>query len=433
MTSESGHAPSWYAATAAPFTDYPDVSEPMSVDVAIIGGGFTGLFAALELAQRGRKPVVFEAERIGWGASGRNGGQLHSGQRRDVEWMEEHLGNSAAEQLWNMAEEAKDHIHRVIHTKHEAVCWKNGLIHSITKPANVDNEKRYIEKLSERYAYNAIDWLSPSGLQEALSTSFYAGGYRDRGAGHIHPLRLCKLTAETATRSGSFIFENSRIASIKLLTSCAKLDIKNKSGTVHEVRAKTVIIACNGYLDGLHPHAERHVLPIHNFIAVTSPVGAGESGGIMPFSDAASDSRFVVRYWRPTHDGRLLFGGGETYRKTFPPDIAAFVRPYLAEIYPQLADTPIDYAWGGTLAVTRERLPYLRRLAPNVYIAAGYSGHGVTIAPFAGKIIAEAICGDTERFDIFAKIPVSKFPGGRALRHPLMVLGMLWYALRDRL
>ena len=193
-----------------------------------------------------------------------------------------------------------------------------------------------------------------------------------------------------------------------------------------------MILAGNGYLHGIHEDTESRVMPLHNFILTTEPLGA-RADELIPKREAAADSRFVVYYWRLTRDNRLLFGGGETYGTRFPTDIKNFVRPHMLKLYPQLADVKIDYAWGGTLAVTMKRLPYIRRLRRGLYTACGYSGQGVGTASFAGKLLAEAIAGEAERFDVFSKLPAPPFPGGRMFRTPTLALAMTWYALRDRL
>ena len=205
--------------------------------------------------------------------------------------------------------------------------------------------------------------------------------------------------------------------------------VKTPKGTI---TADFVLLAGNGYLQGIHEDTESRVMPLHNFILTTEPLGE-RAYALIPKREAAADSRFVVYYWRLTRENRSLFGGGETYGTTFPSDIKNFVRPHMLKIYPQLADVKIDYAWGGTLAVTMKRLPYLRRLRRGLYTACGYSGQGVGTASFAGKLVAEAIAGEAERFDVFSNLPVPPFPGGRQFRAPTLALAMTWYALRDRL
>jgi gamma-glutamylputrescine oxidase len=454
-----GDAPSLYAADTDASLTFPPPGESIKTHVAIVGGGYTGLSAALHLAEAGIDAVVLEAERVGWGASGRNGGQLHSGQRRDQDWLEAHLGRDEAHRLWRLAEEAKALVKELI-ARHGIACdWRPGLIETVHKRRLVPGERAYVEKLKRDYGYQPVEWLDQEALAAAIGTNVYFGGRRDMGAGHLDPLKFAQGLARAAAKAGARIFEGTRVAGISgsaaagFSVACralgpassetppriaARSDLplsgegKRPPRSI-SVRADVVILAGNGYLDGIDAETEARVMPIDNYIAATAPIGAGRAGGIIPGGEAVSDTRFVVYYFRPSPDGRLIFGGGETYVRNPRADVAAMVRRHLARIYPQLANVAIDYAWGGTLAITLRRLPFIRRLRPGVYVAAGYSGQGVALAPFAGKVLAEAIAGDPARLDSFAALPVPAFPGGKLLRWPSLVAAMTWYALRDRL
>jgi gamma-glutamylputrescine oxidase len=418
------HAPSLYAATADAALAYPSLTESTRADVAIIGGGYTGLSAALHLAEAGVDVALIEAERVGWGASGRNGGQLHSGQRRDQDWLEGKLGLDDALHLWRLAEEAKTLVHGLI-ARHAIACdWRPGLIETTHKARLLAGEIAYVEKLKTRYGYAPVEWLDRAALAEAIGTDAYFGGRRDRGAGHLDPLKFAQGLARAAAKAGARIFEATRTTGLSGTT------VATARGSVS---AGTVILAGNGYLDGIDAETEARVMPIDNYILATAPIGAGTGGGVIPGGEAVSDTRFVVYYFRPSADGRIIFGGGETYSRRSPADVTSFVRRHFSRIYPQLAATKIDYAWGGTLAITLRRLPFIRKLRNGVYVAAGYSGQGVALAPFAGKILADAIRGDPARLDAFASLPAPPFPGGKLLRKPALAAGMLWYALRDRL
>ena len=422
------HAPSLHAATADATLAFAPLAETTRADVAIIGGGYTGLSAALHLAEAGVDVVLIEGERVGWGASGRNGGQLHSGQRRDQDWLEERLGADDALRLWSVAEEAKALTKGLI-AKHAIDChWRDGLIETVHKRRLVAGEMAYVDKLKSRYGYAPVDWLDRAAVAEAIGTDAYFGGRRDMGAGHLDPLRFAQGLARAAAAAGARIHEETHATGINYGA------VKRIATTRGTIAAEIVILAGNGYLDGIDDTVESRVMPIDNYILATEPIGAGQPGGLILGGEAVSDTRFVVYYFRPSPDGRLIFGGGETWsHRSSPADIAAFVRRHLARIYPQLAGSRIDYAWGGTLAITLPRLPFIRRIRPGVYAAAGYSGQGVALAPYAGKIIADAIRGDPGRLDVFAALPVPPFPGGTVLRKPALVAGMLWYALRDRL
>jgi gamma-glutamylputrescine oxidase len=439
----SPHAPSLYAATADDRLAFPALSEPVRADVAIVGGGFTGLSAALHLAEAGVDVVLVEANRIGSGASGRNGGQLHSGQRRDQDWLEEHLGLDQARRLWALAEEAKATTLGLI-DKHAIACeWRPGLIEAVHKPRLVADEIAYVDKLREAYGYDHVAWLDRAALAEAIGSDVYFGGRRDAGGGHLHPLRFAQGLARAAANAGARIFEGTRAAAIGgdaatgFTVACRgtspPLSGEGEDGTpsTATIHADTVILAGNGYLAGIDREVEARVMPIDNYIVATAPIGAGQPGGLIAGGEAVSDTRFVVYYFRPSADGRLIFGGGETYGAHRQRDVAALVRTHLGRIYPLLRDTSLDYAWGGTLAITLNRLPYIRRARPGIYAAAGYSGQGIALAPFAGKVLAEAIAGNPGKLDTFAALPIPTFPGGALLRFPALVAAMTWYRLRD--
>jgi len=426
--SVASHAPSLYAATADKALTFPVLTEPARVHVAIVGGGYTGLSAALHLAERGVEVALLEAEKVGWGASGRNGGQLHSGQRRDQDWLEAHLGKDDARHLWDMAEEAKALVMDLI-ARHGIQCdWRAGLIETVHKRRLISDEIGYVEKLKRDYGYDAAEWLDRDALSARIGTDVYFGGRRDATAGHLDPLRFAQGIARAAAKAGARIHEGTRVTQVAHRTDGFELRTKRAS-----LSADIVILAGDGYLHGIDAETEARVMPIDNYILATRPIGAGMPGGLIADGEAVSDSRFVVYYFRPTGDGRLLFGGGETYSRTPPADMAAFVRRHLVRVYPQLADTPVEFAWGGAVAITMKRLPFIRRLRPGFYAASGYSGQGVALAPYAGKVLADAILGDPARLDRFAALPCPPFPGGTLLRHAALVAGMTWYALRDRI
>lgn len=418
------HPPSWYAATAVPHAPRPPLRGEASTDVCVVGAGYTGLSAALHLAQAGLRVTVLDAQRAGFGASGRNGGQVGSGQRLDQDALERLAGRETARQLWDLAEEAKAMV-RDFCAAMPGTDWRPGVAHACRSPAEVRAEHAYAERLACDYGYDRIEPLDCAGIRELIGSEAFGGGAIDWGAAHIHPLNYALGLAAAAEAAGATIHERSEVHAID---HGPRPVLRTDAG---RVTCDHVILAANGYLQGLAPQVEARVMPINNFIVATEPLG-DRAPRVLSKPVAVADSRFVVNYWRLAPDGRLLFGGGESYGWRFP-DIAATVRRPMLEIYPFLRDVRIDHAWGGTLAITMTRLPCFRRVAPNVLSASGYSGHGVAMATLAGRVLAEAVAGRAGRFDLLAGLPQPRFPGGVALRHPMLVLAMTWYALRDRL
>ncbi len=420
------HAPSWYAATAAPAPDRPPLQGARKVDVAIVGAGFTGLSAALHLASAGFEVAVLDAHRAGWGASGRNGGQLGSGQRVEQADLEGMVGEARARQLWTLAEEATSTAKSLIRD-HAIDCdLKPGIIHTVHKPRYVDDMRHEVDFMAEKYGHH-MQFLDRGALREIADSPAYYAGVIDPGGSHLHPLNYALGLARAAEAAGAVIYEGSEVTG---MTEGAEITLKTSGGAI---TAPQVLLACNGYLGDLSPEVAQRVMPINNFIIATEPLDETLAKRVIANDMAVADSKFVVNYYRLSNDRRLLFGGRESYGYRFPADIKSFVRKAMLAIYPYLAETRIDYGWGGTLAITMKRLPYLTRVRPNVYSASGYSGHGVGMATLSGKLVAEAMQGQAEKFDVMASLKTPGFPGGPAFRSPLLALAMLWYTLRDRL
>tara|TARA_R110000787_G_scaffold249700_3_gene355269 strand:- start:649 stop:1950 length:1302 start_codon:yes stop_codon:yes gene_type:complete len=416
---------SWYAATATPSTPYAPLKGAHRADVCIVGAGYTGLSAALHLAQAGRSVILLDAQRVGFGASGRNGGQLGSGQRAEQDTLEALVGDGAAARLWELGEDAKGLVKSLI-AEHAIDCdLKPGVAWTGSSDSEVRHLHEYAAHLEKKYGYTKIEVLDHAALQGVCPSPDYRGGILDMDAAHLHPLNLALGLARAAVAAGVKIYEGSAVHGIDTGTPAT---VRTDGG---HVVADHVILACNGYLGGLNRRVAARVMPINNFIAATEPLG-DRIKDVLPRDVAVADSRFVVNYFRLSADGRLLFGGGESYGYRFPSDIAAKVRKPMSVVFPQLKDVKIDYAWGGTLAITMKRLPYLMREG-NILSASGYSGHGVGTATHAGQLMARAIQGDGDGFDTLAALPSTPFPGGPAVRSPLLVLAMSWYALRDRL
>ncbi len=417
---------SWYAATANPLEPFPAFEGEARADVCIVGGGYTGLSAALHLAEAGMDVVLLEAHRVGFGASGRNGGQLGSAQRMDQEDLERLVGLDDAAKLWDLAEDAKDLVKSLI-AKHKIDCdLKPGVAGLGLSVAEQNDLHDHAAHLSDRYGYDQIELLDEEAGHALCPSPAYKGGYLDRGAAHLHPLNYALGLAKAAHMAGARVFEGTEVLAIDEGDPAL---VRTQHGAV---RARHVILACNGYLGALNQKVAARVMPINNFIAATEPLG-DNAARVLTQDVAVADTKFVVNYFRLSADGRLLFGGGESYGYRFPSDIASTVRKPMTEIFPHLRDVKIDFAWGGTLAITMRRMPYLARVAPNILSASGYSGHGVGTATHAGQLMALAIQGQAEGFDTLARVPALPFPGGPALRSPLLVLAMTWYAMRDRL
>ncbi|WP_346836439.1 FAD-binding oxidoreductase [Microbulbifer sp. SAOS-129_SWC] len=422
-----GHTDSYYAASANPAPSYPSLEGSVEADVCVIGAGYTGLSSALHLAERGYKVVVLEAERVGWGASGRNGGHVGVGQRKGQEELEKMLGFDTAKQLWDLGLEAVNTVEDLI-TRHNIQCdLKRGIMHLAAKRSHNEELKAEVELLNERYGYEQMHYIDEQEARALVGSERYFGAQVDTGSLHLHPLNYALGLADAAAGAGVQFFEHSRVTGYRSGSPCVVNTAKG------QVRAKNVVLACNGYLGKLEPRMAGKIMPINNFVLATEPLSDELAHELIANDHALQDTLFVINYWKLSGDNRLIFGGGENYTSRFPQDIRGFVQKYMLEVYPQLADTRIDYGWGGTLAITLNRMPHLGRLEPNVYYSQGYSGHGVPTATFAGKLIAEVIAGTEERFDIMAQIPTPTFPGGTLLRWPGLVTGMLYYSLMDKL
>ena len=418
---------SYYAATADPLPPFPATSGPLRCDVCVVGGGYTGLSAALHLAQRGFDVVLLEAQRVGFGASGRNGGQVGTGQRVDMDTLEKMVGKGPAKALWDLSLESVQLVRDLIAQHSIDTPFHPGIIEAAHKARMVPEYHAYAEHLQKTYGYDLVQPLDRDGIRQHLGTTAYHGGTLDLGGGHIHPLRYALGLARAAEAAGVRIFENSKVLG---LDTGPKVTIRTASATIS---ADFAVIGCNGYLGDLDRQVATKVMPINNFIAATEPLDAATAKDLIRHNHAVADSKFVINYYRLSDDNRLLFGGGESYGYRFPQDIAATVRKPMLQVYPQLQNTRIDYAWGGTLGITMNRMPHFARRDGNVYLASGYSGHGVAMATLGGKLAADAIGGQAEKFDIMANVKTPTFPGGATLRWPLLVAAMLWYSLRDRL
>lgn len=418
---------SFYAQDATPLPPFPAAQGDLDCDVCVIGGGFTGLSAALHLAGRGYDVILLEAQRIGFGASGRNGGQVGTGQRLDQDALEGMVGKTVARALWDLGLESVALTRALARQNAPDAGFADGIIHAAHKPRYVPEARAYAEKLARDYGYDKIRPLDRAQMRALVGSPLYHGGDIDMGAGHLDPLRYAFGLARAAQAAGVRIFEGSRV------TALTKADPARVETVAARITARFVALGCNGYLGRLEPTVAARVMPINNFVVATRPMSDTERDAVIRGNHAVADTKFVVNYFRFSPDNRLLFGGTESYGYRFPADIAAKVRRPMEQIFPQLKGIEITHAWGGTLGISLNRMPHFARLSGNVLSASGYSGHGVAMATLGGKLLAEAIGGQAERFDLMAQVPTPAFPGGASLRWPLLVAAMLWFSLRDRL
>jgi len=419
---------SWYEASCGERLAYPSLDGDVRCDLCVVGGGFTGLSAAAVAARLGASVVLVDAARFGDGASGRNGGQLNTGQRAHAEDHEKALGFERAKALFDLAEEAKTHLQDFTAQNGIDCDYVQGHVSVAHKARFRDDFRRHGDIMAERFGYPHLTFLDRDETHQITGSTRYHCGLRDNNTGHLHPLKLVIGTARVATQRGASLFENTSVSHVTKKGSC--ISVATPNGVI---TADRVLLAVNAYGDDTVSKAmAAHVMPIRSFIGATPPLDS-VADEVLPGRESVDDSRFVVRYFRRIRDGRLLFGGREAYGGESPADIASGVRRQIAEVYPQLADVEITHAWGGSVGITLPREPFVREVQPGVTAIGGYSGHGVMLANFTGKLWAEAVCGNRDRLHLFKDLNVPPFPGGRRFRKPLLTLALSWYALLDRL
>lgn len=423
--SKSISVQSYYQATATPYSVNPPLSGNVSADVCVIGGGYTGLSAALELAQAGYKVVVLEAETIGYGASGRNGGQICTGFSSGQQKIEGQLGRDDARKCFALAQESKLLLTDRI-TRHAIDCdlrW--GYLHAIPKAGHFDGLKEWKAELDD-LGYTDTQILNKAELEEKLASRLYHGALREGGAGHFHPLNYCLGLAQAAAEAGAVIHENSRVLEVNTGSNPWACTAAGR------VNAKFLVLGGNAYLGRLVRKLYGKVMPVTSYIITTESLGENRAKALIRDGEAVADTNFIVDYFRVTKDTRMLFGGRASYTTLDPLDLAEYMRPRMAAVFPQLRDVKIDFAWGGYIAITYNRIPDCGRLSPTTYYAHGYSGQGVALAGLYGKLMAEAIRGTAERFDLLSRIRHFPFPGG-PIRTPMLAAAMLYYRLKDAL
>lgn len=419
--------PTAYEEALAPEAARPALHGTVRAQACVVGGGFAGLNAALHLARSGARTILLEAHRVGAGASGRNGGQVHRGYSADQMKLERLLGKAHARDLWTISEEAHAHLGALIETQAINCDRREGLIFAAWKPGDVNDLNAHAAYMQAEYGL-ACPLITRADMPKFVASERYFGGVSEPGGGHLDPLKLVRGLARAAEAAGVQIFESSAVQAIE--TSAGGITLRTAGGAVE---AELCALATDTWLGALDRKAGAYALPINSFIGVTAPLGAERARALIPSGAAISDTKFVVEYYRVTPDHRLLFGGGETYGPSYPADLPAFMKRLILRVFPQLADVPVAHAWGGPVGVSLMRMPHAGRRGANLVFAHGFSGQGVVNANYLGKLMGEALLGPSDQFDTLMRLPHRAFPGGRLLRRPLMALGMAYAALHDRL
>jgi len=419
---------SWYRdSIAVDLGACPPLEGEVRADVCVVGGGITGCSAALELAERGYSVVLLEAGVIGYGASGRSGGQILPGLGTDMATVEKALGRERARDIWQLSREAvRLTAERV--ERHAIPCdlqW--GYLHAAVKPRHVRELAEHRERMARDYDYHDLEMLEGDALRERVVTDAYPAALHESAAGHLHPLNYTLGLARAARDAGVVIHEQSAAVAIERGQPAS---VRTAAG---RVTADFVVLGTNAYQAGLVPEMGGRVMRAANYMIATAPLSEDQAAQVLPHNDALSDANFVLDYYRLSGDRRLIYGGEVSYDGREPKGIQARMDAKIARLFPVLEGISIDYRWGGDVAITLNRAPDFGRLGGNIYYAQGYSGHGMALAGLAGRLMAEAIAGQAERFDAFAAMPHRRFPGGALLRTPLLVLATTFYKLRDRL
>ncbi len=418
---------SYYAASVRRPPAAPSLAGAERADVCVVGGGYAGLSAAIELARRGHSVIVLEGERVGWGASGRNGGQALVGHASD-DAIEQQLGAADAKRAWNVTVEGLDLIRARIAEFGIDCDFVPGYLSLAVGERKARALRQWFETAQRDYAYPHWRWIDHADVGNWIASSRFHAGLHDSHSGHLHPLKYCLGLAQAARACGVRIFEHSRVTAIE---RGAAARVKTVAG---EVRCDFVLLAGNVYLGDLVPKLESRIRPVGTYIVGTAPLPEAQAASLIRDRAAVCDTNFVLDYFRLSRDNRMLYGGRVSYSTVTPPNLAQSMKARMRRVFPQIdPDIAIEYQWGGFVDITMNRAPDFGRVEPNIYYLQGFSGHGVVLAGMAGKLVADAIAGQASRFDLYARLSHHPFPGGRLLRTPALVLGMLYYRLRDLL
>jgi gamma-glutamylputrescine oxidase len=424
----TGHIDSWYAASTPPQPPRPALQGDVDTDICVIGGGIAGCSTALHLAERGYRVVLLEAHRVGWGASGRSGAQAIPGIACGQHKLQALVGDADARRIWDVSVEGL-RLQRELIARHGIDCdLRTGQMHVAIKPRQERELREEVATLHGEYGYDSIRMVEREELRAILASDRYIAGNYDSAGGHLHPLKYTQGLAAAAERAGVRIFEDSRALAYARVAGA--LEVTTATG---RVRCRSLALCGNAWLGPFAPALSRKIMGVGTYIVATQPLGAERAAALIRNDAAVTDINWVIDYFRRSADHRLLFGGRVSYSGLDPLGTRRATRARMLAVFPQLADADIEHAWGGYVDITMNRAPHFGRLEPDVYFLQGFSGHGIALTGVAGKLLAEAIGGTAERFDLFARIPHRDFPGGAALRRPALVLAMLWYRMRDLL
>lgn len=426
LRNPAAHVDSWYSRSATPAPARPALAGDVRADVAILGAGLAGLSAALELASAGLKVVVLEARRVGWGASGRNGGQVIFGYGCDQAKIAAMVGREASKALFDWSVEGVGLVKRRIADHGIDAHWRDGHAHVAIKPRHVGELKAWQADLADTYGY-PVEWWDRDQLQAQLPSPRYIGALYDPRSGHLHPLNYTLGIARAAEAAGAVIHEGSEVTALRRGPRPA---LVTATGTVE---AGFVVLAGNALAHRIAPELDDKIMPVGTYVGATEPLGEARARDLIRNGMAVADINWALDYFRLSADHRLLFGGRASYSTLPPPNLPGVMTRRMTRVFPQLRGVAFEQVWGGLIDISLNRAPHWGRLGDNVYFAQGFSGHGVAATGLAGRVIAEAIRGQASRLDAFARLPHRDFPGGRALRTPLLVAAMAWYKLRDAL
>jgi len=421
--------PSYYAASSPENArpPRPPLAGECRADVVVIGGGVAGCSTALHLARRGYEVALLEAHRVGYGASGRSGGQLIFGLAAGQKSLVAQVGRENARRLFDMSVEALDLTQSLIRDHGIDCDYRPNHVHVATKPRHLQELREWQCQLHDEYGYRTARLLDRSELAEHVHSDRYLGGLIDPRSGHLHPLKYTQGLARAAEGAGARIFEQTTALRF---AEGGEVTVHTEGGLV---RGRHLVLCANAYVGMLAPRLARRILGVGTYIIATAPMDDARARALLPSDAAVADLNWILDYFRLSADRRLLFGGRVSYSALQPPHLAESMKRRLVRVFPQAADLEVDYAWGGYLDITMSRAPDFGRLAPNVFYLQGFSGHGMSLTALAGKLVAEAVSGTAERFDVFARLPHRDFPGGALLRRPSLVLAMLYYRLKDLL